>query len=83
MYTTCNIMKSGIKRTATEVVSFRVDSESLEEFDLLAKDEMRTRGNMMANLVERSLKVKKVLTTNLEHLVKAINEEEARSPDSH
>lgn len=76
-------MKSGTKRSVTEVVSFRVDSKSLEEFDRMAKDEMRTRGNMMTALLGRSLNVKKVLITNLEYLVKAINEEETRSPDSH
>lgn len=61
-------------------MSFRVDSESLKEFDRIAKVEMRSRGNMIATVLDRSLKVKKVLATNLEYLVNSINEEEATLP---
>jgi|SRR5215213_4858687 len=66
----------------TEVVSFRIDHKILKQFDRLAKDESRSRGNMIAVLLNRSVALKEAWTQKLEYLVKMINEEQSKQPDT-
>jgi len=69
-------------KDTTEVVSFRIDPKILRQFDRLAKDENRSRGNMIAILLNRSVALKEAWTHKVEYLVKTINEEQSKTPDS-
>ena len=70
------------KDALTEVVSFRIGRNLLEQLDRMARKEMRTRGNLIMVLLDRSQKAKEVVGNHLEWLVKTLHEEEARNPDS-
>jgi hypothetical protein len=66
----------------TEVVSFRVSAQLLAKLDRLARNEMRSRGNMIMLQLTRSVAGIDVVTRRLESVVKILHEEEQRNPDS-
>jgi len=70
------------KDQLSEVVSFRISAQLLARLDKLAKKEMRTRGNMIMVLLNRSVSAIEVVSQHLEWLVKNLHEEEGKNPDS-
>ena len=79
MYTILYKMRN---QELSEVISFRVSQETLHRLDQLAMEEMRTRGNLIMVLINRSLAAIESVTSHIEWLVKALHEEEKRNPDS-